>query len=395
MGESHNARKLRVLLVAPSLRSIGGQAVQAELLLNRWRRDSAADVRFLPMDPALPLGLGWLEQIRFLRTLVRTLIYVADLARVVSWADVVHIFSASYWSFLLRPVPALVIGQLRRKRVVLNYHSGEARDHLTRWRTALPFLRRAHKLVVPSGYLATVFDGFGLPAAVIPNLVELDQFRYRPRRPLRPHLLCTRNFEPYYGVEIVVRAFSDIKRDFPSASLCLVGGGKLEPTLRQLVRDLALEDVEFAGPMSPHEMPRFYKQADIFVNGSRLDNLPLSILEAFAAGLPVVSTAPEGMSYVVEHERTGLLCQVDDWQALAGNILRVLRDPELADSLARNACAATARFQWKALRELWLEAYDPLLSIGESIHEKQVGWQRAKTGQPARWAQGPAACRKE
>ncbi len=105
VGESHNARKLRVLLVAPSLRSIGGQAVQAELLLSRWRRDSAVDVRFLPMDPAFPLGLGWVEHIRFLRTLVRTLIYVADLARVVSWADVVHIF--------LRPIGLFCSGRYR------------------------------------------------------------------------------------------------------------------------------------------------------------------------------------------------------------------------------------------------------------------------------------------
>src|SRR5262249_4203098 len=113
-------------------------------------------------------------------------------------------FSASYWSFLLAPTPALLVAKLRKRATILNYHSGEAWDHLRNWRTALPILRCADGLVVPSAYLADVFREFGLQAGVVPNAVDLDQFAYRPRKPLKPSLLCTRGFHPYYSVDLVV-----------------------------------------------------------------------------------------------------------------------------------------------------------------------------------------------
>jgi L-malate glycosyltransferase len=75
--------------------------------------------------------------------------------------DIVHIFSALYWSFLVALVPSWLIGRLRSKRVLANYHSGEARNHLRHWRTAWPVLRRADQLVVPSTYLVEVFREFG------------------------------------------------------------------------------------------------------------------------------------------------------------------------------------------------------------------------------------------
>ena len=377
-------RPVRVALVAPS-RSIGGQTVQADLLLKHWRREPSVEVRLVPVDPPLPRWLAFLERVRFVRTLVRTPIYLAELWAAVGWADIIHAFSASYWSFLLAPAPALVCSRLRRKKTVLHYHSAEARDHLARWRSAIPPLRLADKLVVSSRYLADVFAEFGLAVEVIPNVVDFGQFARRPRRTLRPRLLCTRNFEPYYGVNVVIRAYKEVRRHFPSASLCLVGGGRQEASLRQLVSDLGLQDVQFAGSVPCTEIPRFYDQADIFVNGSRLDNLPVSILEAFASGIPVVTTAPEGMEYVVEHERTGLLCPVDDWRALAENILRLLRNPELADLLAQNAYAASACYQWRAVREQWLEVYCSVLAGDARAQQKQSGRRKEEADEPPGW----------
>jgi glycosyltransferase involved in cell wall biosynthesis len=275
-------------------------------------------------------------------------------------AEIVHIFSASYWSFLLAPMPALLVAKLKKKTTLINYHSGEAGDHLRRWRSAVPILRRADGLVVPSAYLADIFREFGLQAGVVPNAVDLDQFTYRPRRPLRPRLICTRGFEPYYSVDLVVRAFEQMRTEFPEAHLYLLGKGATEDTIRALVRQLDLTGVEFTGPVAHKEIGRFYEQSDIFINASWLDNMPLSILEAFASGTPVVSTAPEGIRYLVEHERTGLLCEPGDWRGLARNVMRVLRDPVLAARLASNAHEETPRYCWKAVRAQWLEAYESL-----------------------------------
>jgi glycosyltransferase involved in cell wall biosynthesis len=288
-------------------------------------------------------------------------LYWAQLWRGLAQADIAHIFSASYWSFLLAPVPAWLIARLRGAKVLIHYHSGEAEDHLRHWRTARFALKRADRLVVPSGYLVGVFRSFGLKAYAVPNIVDFSQFNYRPRQPLRPSLICTRGFEPYYSVDLVVRTFAKVKEVFPEARLLLVGRGTLDSEIRALVRHLNLEDVEFAGPVSRDRIGTLYDRADIFINASWLDNMPVSILEAFASGTPVVSTAPEGIRYVVEHERTGLLCAPGDWRALAENVLRLLHEPGLAKRLAQNAFQKSQNYRWEAVRNQWFDVYSSLL----------------------------------
>ena len=117
-------------IVAPSLRYVGGQAVQADLLMRNWKGDTETEATFVPIDPKLPRGLMWAERIPYLRTLVRMPFYLVSLWRVMSRVETVHIFSASYWSFLLRPVPAWLMARLRSKKSLINYRSGEAPDHL-------------------------------------------------------------------------------------------------------------------------------------------------------------------------------------------------------------------------------------------------------------------------
>jgi glycosyltransferase involved in cell wall biosynthesis len=346
-------------MVAPSLRYVGGQSAQADLLLRHWQNDPLNDVaiRFIAVDPPLPRALAWAEKIPGLRTLLREPIYCWRLWRGLKGVEVAHIFSASYWSFLLAPFPAWLLSRRRGAGSLINYHSGEARDHLQHFRSAKFVLSRVEKVVVPSGYLVDVFREFGVSADAVPNIVDLSQFHFRSRIPLRPHLVCTRGFSTYYSVDVVVRAFAEIKKDYPEARLDLVGGGPLEGDIRKLVADLNLAGVHFAGVASRQEIGRSYDAADIFINASWLDNMPLSIIEAFASGTPVVTTAPECMPYLVQHERTGLLSPVGDAKALAANVLRLLREPELAARLAQNAQEESQNYTWEAVRQQWLEAY--------------------------------------
>jgi L-malate glycosyltransferase len=350
-------QRLRVAIVAPSLRYVGGQSVQAELLLRHWLNDPDIEIKLIEVDPPLPRFLAWAENIPGLRTVLREPIYFWHLWREIRDVDVAHIFSASYWSFLLAPVPAAVIAKMRGCKTLINYHSGELRDHLKRFRSAEFFLRRVGKIVVPSGYLVDVFREFHLPAVAVPNIVDLSQFQFRERIPLRPHLVCTRGFSTYYSVDVVVRAFAEIKKEYPQAQLDLVGAGPLEADIRKLVSDLNLTGVNFTGVASRQEIGKYYDEADIFINASWLDNMPLSVIEAFAAGTPVVTTSPECMPYLVEHERTGLLSPVGDEKALAANVVRLLRDPALAARLARNAHQESQRYTWEAVRKQWLDTY--------------------------------------
>ena len=280
----------------------------------------------------------------------------ASLARL-RHADVVHVFSASYWSFLLRRRPPCSSGGCCGKRVILNYRSGEADDHLTWGIRGPPWLRLAHEIVVPSEYLRTVFARHGYQARVIRNVVDTSRFRYHERTPLRPRLLSTRNLEPYYRVDVTLKAFALLKARYPEATLTVVGYGSLEEDLRGLAATLGTSGIHFAGRAERPALPGLYDEHDIFVNSSVLDNQPVSVLEAFAAGLPVVSTPTGDIGAMVHHGETGLLVPPQDPQAMAHAIETLLDEPERASRMARQARAEVEKFTWPAVRAQWAALY--------------------------------------
>lgn len=336
----------------------GGQAMQAQYLITYLGQEPSVRVDFVPISPRLPGRLRRLQQVRFVRTVVTSLAYWALLLARVRRCDVVHVFSASYFSFLLAPTPALLVARLYGKGVVLNYHSGEAEDHLARWkRTAIPLIRRADAVAVPSGYLADVFARFGLQAQAIFNVVEGERFRFRERQPLRPVFLCNRHLEPLYNVGCVLRAFAQVQQQFPDAALLLAGDGSQRRQLETLAGEMGLRNVQFLGRVSPERMVELYDSADVFLNGSDIDNMPCSIMEAFAAGLPVVTTDAGGIPYIVTDGETGVLAPRGDPTALAEGAMRLLRDPKLASGIIRRAREECGRYAWPAVGRQWLELY--------------------------------------
>ncbi|MGH9936636.1 MAG: glycosyltransferase family 4 protein [Blastocatellia bacterium] len=364
------AKPLRVLIVAPSLGILGGQAVQATRLLERLGQEPALEVGFLPVNPRLPWLLGRLQTIKYVRTIVTSLLYCALLLVRVRAYDIIHIFSASYWSFLLAPTPAILAAKLYGKKALLNYRSGEAEDHLKRWRTALPIIRLADKVAVPSLYLVKVFERFGVRAEVAPNTLDFARFAFRERQPLRPVLLSNRNLEPLYNVECVLRAFALVQERTPEARLIVVGAGSERARLEALSAELKLNNVEFFGQVAPKDMPAFYDRADIFMNASDIDNMPVSHLEAFACGLPVVTTDAGGIPYIVAHERTGLMVARSDYKALARACVRLLKDGDLATRLIRAARADCEQYTWASVRPRWLKLYRELARAGGSSDEQ-------------------------
>ena len=353
---------LRVAVVVASRRIVGGHSVQAGRLLDAWRSDGSVDAWVVPIDPVPPRPIDRLLRVKYLRTLVTQLWYWPLLVRELRRADVVHAFAASYTSFLLAPLPAVIVAKLLRTPVVLNYHSGEAPDHLRRSAVARFVLRHlVDANVVPSVYLRDVFQSFDIDAEVVPNIVDLQQFTYRVRDPLRPRLLCTRNFEPLYNLSCVLRAFAKILSQYPAATLTLVGSGSQDTALRQEAAALRIENVTFAGRVAPSEVHRYYANADIYVQAPSIDNMPLSLLEAFASGLPVVSTDVGGVPSMLRHGIDGLLVGDDNPDALAERVIQLLRDPALAHRLAESACRTLAAYEWRVVCQGWLQAYDRAL----------------------------------
>lgn len=353
----------RVCLVVASIDILGGQAIQALRLLDGLRNEIGIEAELLPINPRLPPPLRWLQRIKYVRTLVTSIAYIASLLIRLRRFDVVHVFSASYFSFLLGPTPAILISKLFGRPILLNYHSGEAEDHLRRWRrTALPIIRLADRVVVPSNYLVNVFARFGVRAEAVFNTVDLSRFRFRERPALRPVLLSNRNLERHYNVECTLRAFALVQRQIPEARLIVAGDGTQRRRLLELAGTHRLRNVDFRGPVAPDDMPALYNEADIFVNASDVDNQPLSIIEAFASGLPVITTDTGGISEMVVDQETGLNFYRSDHAAMADRVIKLLVDQELASRITNRAREESNRYTWAAVGNRWLKIYSELAS---------------------------------
>ena len=360
------ADRIRVAFVAPSLRILGGQAVQADRLIAAWRDDPEVDAWLVPVNPDPPLLLSPAHRLKYVRTVANELTYLPLLARELGRADVAHVFSASYTSFLLAPLPAMLIARALGKPVVLNYRSGEAPDHLKRSVIARRTIRSVDRNVVPSRFLVDVFNGFGIDASIVPNIVDLERFRFRERNPLAPRLLSTRNFDALYNVAATIRAFRVVQDRWPDASLTLVGGGEQESSLRDLVRELGLRGVTFAGRVAPETIAAYYADNDIYLQSPDIDNMPTSVLEAFASGMPVVSTDAGGVPAILTHDVHGLLAPLGDYEVLGRHVLRLLDAPEEARSLARAAYRTCETCTWRNVREQWLATYRGVLTPASS-----------------------------
>lgn len=342
------------------MRILGGQAVQAQRLLDAWADDPDVDAWLVPINPEPPGPLSGAQQVKYLRTAVTQLCYWPLLASQLRRADVVHVFSASYFSFLLAPLPAVVVAKLLGKPVVLNYRSGEAPDHLRRSAIARATLKRVDENAVPSRFLKETFEGFGIESDVIPNIVDTDRFRFRPRETFGPKILSTRNFETLYNLPCTLRAFRRVQDRYPEAELTLVGAGSQEPGLRRLATDLQLAHVTFAGRVAPNDIWRYYADADIYLQTPDIDNMPSSVLEAFASGCAVVATDAGGVPAILTNGVHGLLVPRGDHEAAARAVLRVLEEPELGRTLADQARDSCGRYEWSAVRTEWLALYRSL-----------------------------------
>ncbi|MCW5661946.1 MAG: glycosyltransferase [Burkholderiaceae bacterium] len=284
-----------------------------------------------------PYRPAWVARWPGFRALFRLMPYFLALWRMAGRSDLIHLMANSGWSWHLFAVPAIWIGWLRRVPVVVNYRGGEASGFLASCAGLVRFsMRRASKLVVPSGYLQEIFAEYGMSSDILPNVVDLTRFRPSDAwPPPDPVLLVARNLEPLYDNASALRAFARVRERWPKAMLIIAGTGPQANELRDLADELGLAGtVSFVGRLDRDAMAALLRGASVALNPSLADNMPNSVLEALASGIPVVSTAVGGVPYMVENGRTALLVPPRDDKAMGDAVMRLLADGALARRLA-------------------------------------------------------------
>lgn len=348
----------RLCVVGPLPPPSGGMANQCEQLL-RLLREEGADVTLVRTNA--PYRPAWVGGVPVLRAGFRLAPYVLDLWRGIRRAQVVHVFANSGWAWHLLVTPALQVARLCRVPAIVNYRGGQADEFLSRApRHVHRALAGAAMRVTPSPFLLRVFARHGLAAEVIPNIIDLARFKPRPPGDpgAAPHLIVTRNLEPIYDIPTALRAFALVRRRLGGARLTVAGSGPERAALERQAKDCGIADaVVFAGRIDNRHIADLYASADIVLNPTTADNMPISILEALASGVPVVSTSAGGIPDLVTDEQSALLVPVADAEAMASAVMRVLEDRALAERLRQEGLELVAAYAWPRVRDRWRQAY--------------------------------------
>lgn len=218
-------------------------------------------------------------------------------------------------------------------------------------------VRGAAAVVAQSQYLAGVAGGSGPIVEFIPNPIDVDQCPFRLRDSPSPALVWLRSFHRIYNPSLAVRVVGLLAKELPEIALTMIGFDKGDGSLdeaRELAATLGVErNVRFQTAVPKRDVPTWLNRADLFLNTTNVDNTPVSVQEAMACGLCVVSTSVGGVPYLVGDAVEGLLVGPDDAQAMADAVRRLLNDPALAARLSMAARRRVETMDWPVVVDAW------------------------------------------
>ena len=325
---------MKVLLICNYKPGVGGISGQVEILQKMLQKDGhEADIFNTKDSVCQRMAIPW------------------RLHHKAKHYDVLHIHCCSNWGFLPATL-GVSAGRRCGKRVVLTYHGGGGADFFAKHTLLVKhYLLRTDVNIVLSGFLGEVFEHYSIPFDTIPNIIELDATRYRERTCIRPNFICIRSHTELYNIPCILRAFKQVQTELPDATLTLVGDGAQHTALIQTANELGLKNVTFTGRVDNNEIYTYLDKADVMLSTPRVDNMPVSLLEAMNAGLLVISTKVGGVPYMIKNGSTGLLVPNDDSTTLAERMLWAVDNNTLAIAITKQAHLAVNKYQWEGVRD--------------------------------------------
>ena len=265
------------------------------------------------------------------------------------------------------------LGKMFKLPLIMFLHGGHLHEFIERHpRWTKRVLNRADFLVAPSPFLAETIGAFGYQIAQIPNVIDLDEYPFRERSRIAPRLIWMRSFHSIYNPEMAIEVLTELRRSVPRATLTMAGVDKgLENNIKRMAEDAGLSDaVRFPGFLDAAEKACEFAAADIYLNTNRIDNMPVSVVEACAFGLPVVATRVGGLPYLIKHRENGLLVPNEDVMAMTRAVKELLNDPDLTRSVSLGARRLAERSAWTRVRGDWEELLAKVLVPGSEASEK-------------------------
>lgn len=255
----------------------------------------------------------------------------------------------------LQVLAGVALARALRKPVLMKFSGSNEIRKLTQSRVGrleLACLRRwAARILVlnPGMFTEAAETGFAeSQVGWMPNPVDINEFTpasREERRALRDRfnlpqeafvLIYVGRLAPEKELPTLLRGYSKAARKYPAAHLVLVGGGEEQGRLEELARSLdGGSRIRFAGMVAPSEVRHWLQAADSFALVSRFEGFPVSLIEAMSVELPAVVSAIPGNLQLITHEVNGLVAPVGDEDAVAGEIAKLIENPEFAAKIAK------------------------------------------------------------
>ena len=367
---------MKILLTANYQHGIGGINAQVDLLYTYLNQEDGikADIFSTKGNP--------------LRRCIAFLLLLCKARRY----DVLHIHACSYWG-MVPAVLGVIAGKLWRKRIVITYHGGEAAEYFAKHVGVVKrWLGRANQVIVLSGFLKEIFDQYDIPCVVIPNIVVLQPQQKRTRD-IAPLFISIRHLEPLYNIPCILRAYEQVLKVYPKATLDILGRGSQREELEIYVQEHRLSGVNFVGQVPNQQIYDYLAKADIMLSAPKIDNMPVSLLEAMNAGLLVISSRVGGVPYMINEairlegykairqekngkaddtlpnrpiaqspdslkRPTGLLFESDNADDLAEKMQWALEHPEEVKQIIAQAQIDVLKYAWENVKPQLMKIYE-------------------------------------
>jgi glycosyltransferase involved in cell wall biosynthesis len=245
-----------------------------------------------------------------------------------------------------------------KKPYVLTLHGGNLPSFAARHPQHIrAVLSSATAVTCPSHYLQEKLLPYCPDIQLLPNALHIKNYPYRLREQPKPNLVWLRSFHNIYNPSLAIRVVSRLKKYYPETQLWMVGpdkGDRSLQTAQKLARELGVyESIEWVGAVPKTDVPLWLNKGDIFINTTNIDNTPVSVIEAMACGLCVISTDVGGIPYLLKDQKDALLIPPNDPDAMSQAILGLAQGSSLAPSLSANARASAEKYDWDNILGIW------------------------------------------
>lgn len=325
---------MKILFISNFVEGVGGISGQVELLTQCIKKDGHQ------VDVFSTKG-----------SLLTRLFYFHKLKKTAMNYDILHVHCCSFVGFY-SAILGVTIAMRLRKRIICTYHGGGAERFFRKYSWLVKhYLNKTNGNIVLSGFLAKIFEQYGIKYQIIPNILETDESHYRLRKNVSPSFISIRTLQPLYNIQCIIRAFAIVKQSNRDAVLYILSDGVCRKELEQMTRDFNLTDVHFIGRVPNAQVYEYLDRADVLVSMPKIDNQPMSILEAFKSGLLVISSCVGGVPYMVDNGRTGILVESDNHVQLACKMLEVVDNPHKTIEMMKAGHEELRKYRWEYVKD--------------------------------------------